>query len=137
MESLVLSIIEHLGGISNIEKVENCITRLRISVHSLEKTDLKKIERLKGVLHIFLGNTVQIVVGPGESKKISDIINKKYLSNIDKTSIISEKVELIETEIIEMTRKKEEQEKSKKKYKPIFLITAIFILIAMIKKIFR
>lgn len=135
MESLAKSIIKHLGGRSNIEKIENCVTRLRVLVHSLEKTELDKIEQLSGVLHIFLGDTVQIVVGPGKSKKLIDIINRDYLIDKDNGLINYEEIELSESEIIETKVDEIESFILEKKSKPLVIITAVFIFLAMMKKI--
>lgn len=135
MESLAKSIIKHLGGRSNIAKIENCVTRLRVSVHSLEKTELDKIEQLSGVLHIFLGDTVQIVVGPGKSKKLIDIINRNHLIAKDKGLINFEEIELSESEIIETKVDENESFILKKKSKSLIIIAAVFVLLAMIKKI--
>ena len=56
-------IIEGLGGASNIETVNNCMTRLRCNVKDISRVDevLIKKARQKGV--ILNGNNVQIIIG--------------------------------------------------------------------------
>lgn len=74
MESVAKELVENLGGLSNINQVEECITRIRVSVKSLDKVNTKNIKMLEEVLQIFIADTVQIVLGPGKSRKIAKLI---------------------------------------------------------------
>ncbi|MGL4403115.1 MAG: PTS transporter subunit EIIB [Fusobacteriaceae bacterium] len=74
MESLAKDIVENLGGISNISEIEDCITRIRVSVRSIDKVNIKKIKMLEEVLQIVITDTIQIVFGPRKSREISKII---------------------------------------------------------------
>lgn len=74
MESVARELIENLGGLSNISKIEDCITRIRFSVKSLDKINTQKIKALEEVMHIFISDTVHIVLGPGKSRKIAKIM---------------------------------------------------------------
>ena len=57
-------VLEFLGGETNIENVDNCITRLRIDVLDSSIVNKEKILQtgVKGVL--MKGNHVQVVIGP-------------------------------------------------------------------------
>lgn len=57
-------VLEFLGGETNIENVDNCITRLRINVLDTSIVNKEKILQtgVKGVL--MKGNHVQVVIGP-------------------------------------------------------------------------
>ena len=70
---LAKAIIELLGGKSNITKVENCMTRLRIEISDDSLAKMSEIKQLTGVLGITeTGLYKQIIVGPGKSKKLCD-----------------------------------------------------------------
>ena len=74
-EELVKAILENLGGVSNIVKANNCMTRLRISVKddSLINGDaLRAIEDVRGTVQDRAGY-IEVVVGPGKSRKCADI----------------------------------------------------------------
>lgn len=74
-EQLVTNILELVGGKENVLAATNCMTRLRIDVKEDSKIDvgaLKKVEGVLGVVHDKV-NYVEIVVGPGKSRKCADI----------------------------------------------------------------
>lgn len=109
MESVARELVENLGGLSNIDKIEECITRIRISVHSLDKVNTKKIKLVEEVLQIFITDTVQIVFGPGKSRKLG-----KIMRSLDK--------EIIQDEIAE----KEDAEISQEKIETLWKKKSIF-----------
>lgn len=70
---LVIKIIDALGGKGNILKVENCMTRLRVNIENIAKMNLEDIKAMKGILGVVQDGTyIQIIVGPGKSKKMCD-----------------------------------------------------------------
>ena len=74
-EELVKQALEKLGGRENVKTATNCMTRLRIHVKDDAKVSddaLKQIEGVLGVVHD-RPNYVEIVVGPGKSRKCADI----------------------------------------------------------------
>ncbi|MDN5606120.1 MAG: PTS transporter subunit EIIC, partial [Kocuria sp.] len=58
-------VIAGLGGASNINGVENCITRLRIPVHNESAVDVDALRGIDAVLGVVPGPTMQVVLGPG------------------------------------------------------------------------
>jgi PTS system maltose and glucose-specific IIC component len=58
------TIIKGLGGIDNIELVDCCATRLRVSLKSNEAVDKKLLESTEARGVIQKGNGVQIIYGP-------------------------------------------------------------------------
>lgn len=58
------TIIKGLGGIDNIELVDCCATRLRVSLKSNEAVDKKLLESTEACGVIQKGNGVQIIYGP-------------------------------------------------------------------------
>lgn len=80
---LLAKIVEQLGGKANIKTVENCMTRLRLEVNDPSKVNVEAIKAIPGVLgYVEEGPSKQIVVGPGKSKKLADLL-KEELKNGD------------------------------------------------------
>lgn len=76
-------ICRKLGGRDNLDKVEHCSTRLRVTVKDPEKVDLRGLKNLKevsGVVHD--GAELQIILGPGTVIRIFN-----YLYLIEKEEI--------------------------------------------------
>lgn len=62
-DEFVLNIIEGLGGIDNIQTVENCFTRLRVNVVDITKVKEEFINKTKHSGIVKKGNNVQIIYG--------------------------------------------------------------------------
>src|SRR5699024_323144 len=75
-QELAKSIVNNLGGENNIASLTNCITRLRVTLHSHNNKDLEAIRELEGVLSVIDGETVQIVLGPGKVTKVANAIHE-------------------------------------------------------------
>lgn len=74
-EELVKEILLHVGGKENVLAVTNCMTRLRIDVvkdTAIEDDHLKNLEGVMGIVHDKPGY-VEVVVGPGRSRKCADL----------------------------------------------------------------
>lgn len=59
------AILAALGGVDNITSLDNCLTRLRLSVHDMSLVDdaALKANRVIGVVHLNQHN-LQVVIGP-------------------------------------------------------------------------
>ena len=65
-------IVEQLGTKENLLSIENCMTRVRITVKDVKKCDIDKLKKLDDILGVNVeGNHVQLVVGPGKSAKLA------------------------------------------------------------------
>jgi N-acetylmuramic acid-specific PTS system IIC component len=76
METMATAILAALGGESNIVRITNCMTRLRIVLKSTDRADtaaLRKIDGVQGVLHS--ADQLQIVIGPGKVQQVADRVN--------------------------------------------------------------
>ncbi|WP_297595940.1 PTS transporter subunit EIIC [uncultured Cetobacterium sp.] len=71
-QSIAKEIIEKLGSKDNIVVINNCMTRVRVSVKDNEKVDFKNLDEVPGIIKVIKDDTIQVVVGPGKSKKIAD-----------------------------------------------------------------
>lgn len=64
-EQLCNTIIEGVGGKSNVKDVSHCITRLRFTLKDESKADTDGLEATKGVIDVIqAGGQYQVVVGP-------------------------------------------------------------------------
>lgn len=59
-----------LGGSDNVLDVENCITRLRVTVREVGRVDEPTLRGVDGVLGVVVDDTVQVVLGPG---RVNDV----------------------------------------------------------------
>jgi PTS system sucrose-specific IIC component len=74
---LATQILQRVGGESNISKLENCMTRVRVEVIDEQLLDLKGIQTLDGVKgYIKQGEQHQFVVGPGAAAKVVDAMRE-------------------------------------------------------------
>lgn len=66
-------LVAKLGGKNNLKAIENCMTRIRVVVKDSKNCDTVALEKVEGVLGISIDeDSVQIIVGPGKSKRLSD-----------------------------------------------------------------
>ncbi|MCC5468240.1 PTS transporter subunit EIIC [Pelosinus baikalensis] len=77
---LAQQIISTVGGKENIASATHCMTRLRLTISSLEKVDITKLKQISGVLGTFeQAGQLQIILGPGVVNKVaaefSDLTN--------------------------------------------------------------
>lgn len=76
LEQESVQIIEALGGAENLEDVDACITRLRVSVHDPAKVDKARLRQLGAVDVFEVAGGVQAVYG-GKAVLYKSIINEK------------------------------------------------------------
>jgi len=70
---LAAQILTGVGGQNNINKLENCMTRVRIEVCDEQLVDLPTLKKLEGVKgYVKQGDQHQLVVGPGAAAKVVD-----------------------------------------------------------------
>ena len=75
--------VDALGGRANITDVENCITRLRVTVRSLDRVDESGLRAIDGVLGVVMDDTVQIVLGPGLVNEVADAMAEEAEYGLD------------------------------------------------------
>ena len=70
-------VIRLVGGYPNIIVVFNCYTRIRVNIRDLKKVDSEGLKKLEGVMGVVIdGAQVQIIVGPGKSSKLTQVVNQ-------------------------------------------------------------
>ncbi len=71
---LAKKVIELVGGKENVVKAANCMTRLRVTVKNEELVKVNELKGTEGVLGVVASNNyIQVVLGPGKAKKVTDI----------------------------------------------------------------
>ncbi|MGW6026707.1 maltose/glucose-specific PTS transporter subunit IIBC [Streptomyces sp. NPDC055099] len=69
-----VAILEAIGGAENIQTLDNCITRLRMTVADAEQVDEARLKKLGAVGVIKLdGHNVQVIIGP-QVQSVKDAI---------------------------------------------------------------
>ncbi len=66
-DAIAKSVLELVGGDSNVESFTNCQTRLRINVRDVGEVNQKELTKTQGALGINISGTqVQVIYGPGK-----------------------------------------------------------------------
>ena len=88
-------ILSAAGGENNISRVFNCATRLRLEMKDMNKADVKKIEKIKGVAGTNIaGSQLQVIIGTDvgnvckEMKKLGSFEEKTSKKEKEKGGII-------------------------------------------------
>lgn len=85
-ELQIQNIVEGLGGVSNIDNIANCYTRLRVDVHNQDKVNIQMLkEKVKASGIVDKGKHIQIIVGMGveeEREKIEEYMEYLKTSNL-------------------------------------------------------
>ncbi|ELU02112.1 hypothetical protein CAPTEDRAFT_97167, partial [Capitella teleta] len=61
---LALNLIKAFGGKGNIKNLDACITRLRVTVNSIENVDVERIKQLGATAVVVVGQNMQAIFGP-------------------------------------------------------------------------
>ncbi len=74
---LATQILNGAGGATNIIKLENCMTRVRIEVENEQLLDLQGLKKLEGIKgYVKQGQQHQLVVGPGAAGKVIEAMQQ-------------------------------------------------------------
>ena len=86
-KAITSEIVEKVGGAANIVSYTNCMTRLRISIKSIDRVDIGTLEGIDGVLGIKEnGDELQFIFGPGKVKKAYNALDE-LLKNSDEGEV--------------------------------------------------
>ena len=67
-------LIEDFGGSENLREVINCMTRVRVKVNNPDLVAYEKIKSREGVLGLVEGEQIQVILGPGKSEKVAQLM---------------------------------------------------------------
>ncbi|EJO5347892.1 PTS transporter subunit IIABC [Clostridium botulinum] len=82
--SLAAKVLEALGGKENLTNLDACITRLRVSVNSIDKVNKDGLKSLGASGVMVVGNNIQAIFGPKSDQlkeQIKDVISGKVVTN--------------------------------------------------------
>ena len=75
-QNIALEIVGLIGGKENLKSIQNCYTRVRMTVADIKKCNQGALEKLEEVMGVVTeGNSIQLVVGPGKSARIANAIS--------------------------------------------------------------
>ncbi len=75
-QELSRKILELVGGKENVASATNCMTRLRVTLKDNSKADISGLKSTEGVLGVVEDATMQIILGPGKAKKVTDLFKE-------------------------------------------------------------
>ncbi|ENK0836723.1 glucose-specific PTS transporter subunit IIBC [Clostridium sporogenes] len=81
--SLAAKVLEALGGKENLANLDACITRLRVSVNSIDKVNKEELKSLGASGVMVVGNNIQAIFGPKSDQlkeQIKDVISGKIVT---------------------------------------------------------
>jgi len=77
------SVLEQVGGVTNIDTLQHCMTRLRLTLRNPEQVNVEKIKAIPGVAGIVhSSNQLQIILGPGTAAQVAQEIAKETGVNV-------------------------------------------------------
>ena len=80
-KDLAASIVELLGGSSNISTALHCVTRLRFNLRDGSLAKLDDIRQLKGVLGAQIKDgQYQIIIGPNVNRVYDEVVLRRRIS---------------------------------------------------------
>ncbi|HIG0360869.1 glucose-specific PTS transporter subunit IIBC [Clostridium sporogenes] len=82
-DSLAAKVLEALGGKENLTNLDACITRLRVSVNSIDKVNKEELKSLGASGVMVVGNNIQAIFGPKSDQlkeQIKDVISGKIIT---------------------------------------------------------
>ncbi|WP_102398977.1 PTS transporter subunit EIIC [Haloimpatiens massiliensis] len=74
-------IIEALGGVKNIEEIDNCATRLRVTVKKIAEVDIEGLKKTGAHNTLVRGKNLQVIYGP--SVNIVRVEVDEYLESLN------------------------------------------------------
>lgn len=77
-DDLLKDILANVGGVENVRSATNCMTRMRMRLKDEDKVDHDKLEDVEGVMGVVDAETLQIVVGPGTARKLTELLIEEY-----------------------------------------------------------
>lgn len=80
-----VNLLDKLGGISNIDGISNCQTRIRVDVYNKDEVNLDQLKKIDGVIGVVLfGSQIQVVLGNITQEIANIFIEKLSLRNYNK-----------------------------------------------------
>lgn len=114
---LAYNVLESMGGQENIAHLDACITRLRVSVNSIDNVDKKRLEKLGAAGVLEVGDNIQAIFGPRSEiikGQMQDIMSGKTPRPADVDEVDQE--EEVQKQVEEVTPEAMQNEVAEDKY---------------------
>jgi sucrose PTS system EIIBCA or EIIBC component len=72
VEELAEKIFAASGGMDNVESVNHCMTRVRMTVRDHDKVDQQGLKDIPGVMGVVNDEQLQVIIGPGKVNKVAN-----------------------------------------------------------------
>lgn len=72
VEELAAKIFAASGGMDNVESVNHCMTRVRMTVRDHDKVDQQGLKDIPGVMGVVNDEQLQVIIGPGKVNKVAN-----------------------------------------------------------------
>lgn len=72
-QELSSKILELVGGKENVVTATSCMTRLRVQLNDVSLANIPGLKATEGVLGVVEGDALQIILGPGKARKVTDL----------------------------------------------------------------
>ncbi|WP_071461370.1 glucose-specific PTS transporter subunit IIBC [Bacillus massilinigeriensis] len=110
---LPYNILEAMGGQSNIEHLDACITRLRVAVKDISEVDKNELKKLGAAGVLEVGNNIQAIFGPRSETikgQMKDIMSGKKPRPVETkpSEEIEQQIEEINPEALRTENREEE-----------------------------
>ena len=103
------AIVGHCGGLANFLHVTNCMTRVRMTISDQTRVNIAALKSIEGVIGVVEDDTLQVIVGPGKSSKVANVINdllKGQPADATPLSNVEQKAQLAREKAKKQTRTK-------------------------------
>lgn len=77
LEQLAQEIYQGAGGMANVESVNHCMTRVRMSIKDHDRVDKAYLQKIPGVLGVVDDEQLQVIIGPGKVNKVAKAMAAK------------------------------------------------------------
>lgn len=71
LNELATRIYEQVGGMSNVESIVHCMTRVRMKIRDEEVVNIDGLKAIPGVLGVVEDEQLQVIIGPGKVNKVA------------------------------------------------------------------
>lgn len=66
------AIFDNVGGVNNVETVNHCMTRVRMTIRNDASVNVDALKKIPGVLGVVDDSQLQVIIGPGKVNKVAD-----------------------------------------------------------------
>ena len=90
-KQIAQSVLDLVGGASNVTTATNCMTRLRLTLVDRDKADVEAIKKIKGVLGAqWAGTQLQVIIGQNVPKVLDEFV---AISGVKRGAVVEENLD--------------------------------------------